>query len=72
MLILLLQTLLFLQFYVVDLLETFLYDLILSCLDKLYGFLWALLVQADIIDAFNTTSRYLDAIVNINNVLTIW
>ena len=24
--------------------------------------------QADIIDAFNTTSRYLDAILNINNV----
>ena len=72
MLILLLQTLLFLQFYVVDLLETLIYDLVLSCLDKLCGFLWALLVQADIIDAFNTTSRYLDAIVNINNVLTIW
>ena len=29
--------------------------------------------QADIIDAFNTTSRYLDNILNINNVfLTIW
>ena len=24
--------------------------------------------QADVIDAFNTTSRYLDAILNINNV----
>ena len=29
--------------------------------------------QADIIDAFNTTSRCLDDILNINNVyLTIW
>ena len=29
--------------------------------------------QADIIDAFNTTSRYLVDILNINNVfLTIW
>ena len=30
--------------------------------------------QADVIDAFNTTSRYLDDISNINNmlILTIW
>ena len=28
--------------------------------------------QADVINAFNTTSRYLDDILNINNVLTIW
>ena len=29
--------------------------------------------QADVIDAFNTTSRYLDNILNINNVyLTKW
>ena len=29
--------------------------------------------QADIIDAFNTTSKYLDDILNINNVyMTIW
>ena len=28
--------------------------------------------QADVIDAFNTTSRYLDDIFNINNALTIW
>ena len=30
--------------------------------------------QADVIDAFNTTSRYLDNILNFNNVffLTIW
>ena len=29
--------------------------------------------QADVIDAFNTTSRYLDDILNIDNVfLTIW
>ena len=26
--------------------------------------------QADIIDAFNTTSRYLDAILNINNMVS--
>ena len=30
-------------------------------------------MQADVIDAFNTTSRYLDDILNINNVIsTIW
>ena len=30
--------------------------------------------QADVIDAFNTTSRYLDDILNINNmfILKIW
>ena len=29
--------------------------------------------QADVIDAFNTSSRYLDDILNINNViLTMW
>ena len=29
--------------------------------------------QADVIDAFNTTSRYLDDILNIDNVIsTIW
>ena len=29
--------------------------------------------QVDVIDAFNTTSRYLDEILNINNViLTLW
>ena len=28
--------------------------------------------QADVIDAFNTTFRYLDNILNVNNVLTIW
>ena len=28
--------------------------------------------QADVIDAFNTTSRYLDDILNINVYLTIW
>ena len=28
--------------------------------------------QSDIIDAFNTTARYLDDILNINNILTIW
>ena len=28
--------------------------------------------QADVINAFNTTSRYLDDILNINNVYLIW
>ena len=29
--------------------------------------------QANVIDAFNTTSRYLDDILNINNyILTVW
>ena len=28
--------------------------------------------QADIIDAFNTTSRYLDDILNIMFILTLW
>ena len=29
--------------------------------------------QADVIDAFNTTSRYLDDILNINRfILTVW
>ena len=28
--------------------------------------------QADIIDVFNTTARYLDDILNINYILTIW
>ena len=28
--------------------------------------------QADVIDAFNTTSRYLDDILNINNVYCGW
>ena len=29
--------------------------------------------QADVIDAFNSTSRYLDDILNINNfILTVW
>ena len=28
--------------------------------------------QADIFEAFNTNSRYLDYVLNIDNILTIW
>ena len=48
-------------------------DLFLFCCER--DFLMSLSddKQADVIDAFNTTSRYLDDILNINNVyLTIW
>ena len=43
-------------------------DLFLFCYER--NFLMSLSddKQADIIDVFNTTSRYLDAILNINNV----
>ena len=43
-------------------------DLFLFCYER--DFLMALSddKQADVIDAFNTTSRYLDDILNINNV----
>ena len=43
-------------------------DLFLFCYER--GFMMSLSVdkQADIIDAFNTTPRYLDDILNINNV----
>ena len=43
-------------------------DLFLFCYER--GFMMSLFddKQADVIDAFNTTSRYLDNILNINNV----
>ena len=43
-------------------------DLLLFCYDR--DFIMSLSddKQADVIDAFNTTSRYLDDILNINNV----
>ena len=43
-------------------------DLLLCCYER--DFMMSLSVdkQADVIDAFNTTSRYLDDILNINNV----
>ena len=43
-------------------------DLLLFCYER--GFIMSLSddKQADIIDAFNTTSRYLDDFLNINNV----
>ena len=63
------------------------YDLVLNCIDKLYGFQWALVAdlflfcyesdflmslsddkQGDIIDSFNTTSIYLNDILNIHNI----
>ena len=48
-------------------------DLFLFCYER--NFIMSLIddKQADIIDAFNTTSRYLDNISNINNVyFIIW
>ena len=43
-------------------------DLFMFCYER--GFMMSLSddKQADIIDAFNTTSRYLDDILNINNI----
>ena len=43
-------------------------DLFLFCYER--GFMMSLSddTQADVIDAFNTTSRYLEDILNINNV----
>ena len=43
-------------------------DLFLFCYER--GFMMSLFddKQVDIVDAFNTTSRYLDDILNINNV----
>ena len=43
-------------------------NLFLFCYER--DFIWSLFdyKQADVIDAFNTTSRYLDDILNINNV----
>ena len=46
-------------------------DLFLFCYER--DFMKSLFdKQADIIDAFNTTSRYLDDILNIMFILTLW
>ena len=48
-------------------------DLFLFCYKRGYMMSLSGDKQAEIIDTFNTTSRYLDDILNINNViLTIW
>ena len=48
-------------------------DLLLFCYERDFMMSLSDDKQADVIDAFNTTSRYLDDILNINNVfLTIW
>ena len=48
-------------------------DLFLFCYERDFMMSLSGDKQADVIDAFNTTSRYLDDILNINNVfLTIW
>ena len=48
-------------------------DLFLFCYERDFMVSLSDDKQADVIDAFNTTSRYLDDILNINNVfLTIW
>ena len=44
----------------------FVADLFLFCYER--DFMMSLLKQADIIDVFNTTSTYLDDILNINNI----
>ena len=43
-------------------------DLFLFCYERDFNMSLSDDKQADIIDAFNTTSRYLDDILNINNV----
>ena len=43
-------------------------DLIIFCYERDFKMSLSDDKQADIIDAFNTTSRYLDAILNINDV----
>ena len=43
-------------------------DLLLFCCERDFMMSLSDDKQADIIDAFNTTSRYLDDILNINNV----
>ena len=43
-------------------------DLFLFCFERDFMMSLSDDKQADIIDAFNTTSRYFDAILNINNV----
>ena len=48
-------------------------DLFLFCYERDFMMSLSDDKQADVIDAFNTTSRYLDDILIINNVyLTIW
>ena len=48
-------------------------DLFLFCYERNFMMSLSDDKQADVIDAFNTTSRYLDDILNIDNVfLTIW
>ena len=48
-------------------------DLFLYCYERNFMMSLSDDKQADVIDAFNTTSGYLDDILNINNVyLTIW
>ena len=48
-------------------------DLFLFCYERDFMMSLSDDKQADVIDVFNTTSRYLDDILNINNVhLTIW
>ena len=48
-------------------------DLFLFCYERDFMMSLSDDKQADVIDAFNTASRYLDDILNINNViLTIW
>ena len=48
-------------------------DLLLFCYERDFMMSLSDDKQADVIDAFNTTSRYLDDILNINNVfLTTW
>ena len=48
-------------------------DLLLFCYERDFMMSLSDDKQADVIDSFNTTSRYLDDILNINNVfLTIW
>ena len=43
-------------------------DLFLFCYERDFMMSLSIDTQADVIDAFNTTSRYLDDILNINNV----
>ena len=43
-------------------------DLFLSCYERDFMMSLSDDKQADVIDAFNTTSRYLDDVLNINNV----
>ena len=48
-------------------------DLFLFCYERVFIMSLSYDKQADVIGAFNTTSRYLDDIISINNVFfTIW